>query len=65
MARAIDVMGWRMAERLQNQPLAFGDTLDLAYRIERNTHPDFGGSLQLVLCDFELAARAVTASATP
>jgi single-stranded-DNA-specific exonuclease len=65
MARAMDAMGWRMAERLQVQPLAFGDTLDIAYRIERNTHPDFGGSLQLVLCDFELAARAVVTSATP
>ena len=65
MSRAIDVMGWRMAERLHAQPLAFGDSLDLAYRIERNTHPDFGGSLQLVLCDFELTARPVTATATP
>ncbi len=65
MSRAIDAMGWRMADRLKNQPLAFGDSLDLAYRIERNTHPDFGGSLQLVLCDFELAGRAVTAPATP
>jgi single-stranded-DNA-specific exonuclease len=65
MARAMDAMGWRMAERLQNQPLAFGDTLDVAYRIERNTHPDFGGGLQLVMCDFELAGRAVATSATP
>ena len=65
MSRAIDAIGWRMAERLQSQPFAFGDSLDLAYRIERNTHPDFGGSLQLVLCDFELAGHAVSASATP
>jgi single-stranded-DNA-specific exonuclease len=65
MARAMDAMGWRMAERLQNQPLAFGDTLDVAYRIERNTHPDFGGNLQLVLCDFELGGRAIATSATP
>jgi single-stranded-DNA-specific exonuclease len=65
MARAMDAMGWRMAERLQSQPLAFGDTLDVAYRIERNTHPDFGGSLQLVLCDFELAVKPVATSATP
>jgi len=58
MARGIDAMGWRMAERLQSQPLAFGDSLDVAYKIERNTHPDFGGNLQLVVCDFELAGRA-------
>ena len=55
LARAMDVMGWRMAERLQQQPIAFGDALDIAYRIERNTHPDFGGSLQLVLCDYGVA----------
>jgi single-stranded-DNA-specific exonuclease len=65
MARAMDAMGWRMAERLQARPFAFGDSLDVAYRIERNTHPDFGGSLQLVLCDFEIAAKSVATSATP
>lgn len=63
MARGIDAMGWRMAERLQSQPLAFGDSLDVAYKIERNTHPDFGGNLQLVVCDFELAGRAVATMA--
>ncbi len=65
LSRAIDVMGWRMAERLAQQPLAFGDALDVAYRIERNTHPDFGGNLQLVMCDYKVsapvAARAVAA----
>jgi single-stranded-DNA-specific exonuclease len=55
LSRAMEVMGWRMAERLGRQPLAFGDALDIAYRIERNTHPDFGGSLQLVMCDYEIA----------
>ena len=64
MARGIDAMGWRMAERLQSQPLAFGDSLDVAYKIERNTHPDFGGNLQLVVCDFELAGRAVATVAS-
>ena len=64
MARGIDAMGWRMAERLQSQPLAFGDSLDVAYKIERNTHPDFGGNLQLVVCDFELAGRAVATMAS-
>jgi single-stranded-DNA-specific exonuclease len=64
MARGIDAMGWRMAERLQSQPLAFGDSLDVAYKIERNTHPDFGGNLQLVVCDFELTGRAVATVAS-
>jgi single-stranded-DNA-specific exonuclease len=56
LSRAMDVMGWRMSERLQQQPLAFGDALDIAYRIERNSHPDFGGNLQLILCDYAVAA---------
>ena len=60
LSRAMDVMGWRMAERLGQQPLAFGDALDIAYRIERNTHPDFGGSLQLVMCDYEISAQALS-----
>jgi len=64
MARGIDAMGWRMAERLQSQPLVFGDSLDVAYKIERNTHPDFGGNLQLVVCDFELAGRTVATVAS-
>ncbi len=55
-ARGIDAIGWRLAERMQKHPLAFGDVLDVAFRLERNTHPDFGGSLQLVLCDYEVAA---------
>jgi hypothetical protein len=62
----MDAIGWRMAERLQQQPLAFGDALDVAYRIERNTHPDFGGNLQLVLCDYVVSVpvpvRAVAAA---
>jgi single-stranded-DNA-specific exonuclease len=66
LSRAMDAIGWRMAERLQQQPLAFGDALDVAYRIERNTHPDFGGNLQLVLCDYVVSVpvpvRAVAAA---
>ena len=62
MARGMDALGWRMAERLKKHPLAFGDSLDVAYRIEKNTHPDFGGTLQLVLCDFVAAIRALASA---
>ena len=62
MARGVDALGWRMAERLQQRPLAFGDRLDIAYRIERNEHPDFGGTLQLVLCDYLVAAGVAVGS---
>jgi single-stranded-DNA-specific exonuclease len=45
-----DALGWRMAERFQRQPLVVGDIVDLAFTVEENSHPEFGG-LQLVICD--------------
>ena len=53
--RAQDVLGWRMAERAAQEPLVVGDRLDLAFNVDYNQHPDFGG-VQLNLVDF---ARAV------
>jgi len=44
-------MGWRMAERLQQEQLLPGDTLDIAFTLDHNDHPDFGG-LELSLRDF-------------
>jgi single-stranded-DNA-specific exonuclease len=55
LARGIDALGWRMAPRLAEQPLASGGRVDLLFRVEKNRHPDFGGGLQLVLSDFRLA----------
>lgn len=49
--RCFDALGWRMAERLQAEPLAPGEFLDLAFTLMENSHPDFGG-LELSLCDF-------------
>jgi single-stranded-DNA-specific exonuclease len=60
MARAMDALGWRMAHRLENEPLTGGAMVDVLFRIEQNTHKDFGGGLQLVLADFR---RAVAESA--
>jgi single-stranded-DNA-specific exonuclease len=54
LSRAVDALGWRMAERLAAAPIAAGDRLDVAFRLELNTHPDFGGGLQLILQDFTL-----------
>jgi single-stranded-DNA-specific exonuclease len=53
----LDALGWRMAERLQHTPLLAGDTLDIAFTIGHNDHPDYGG-LELTLRDF----RALTTS---
>lgn len=49
--RPFDALGWRMAERLKETPLVVGDHLDVAFTIDENLHPDFGG-LQLVMKDF-------------
>ena len=53
-ARSIEALGWRMARRLENEPLIPGSTLDAAFRIERNPRPEFGGGLQLILKDYRL-----------
>ncbi len=55
LTRGIDALGWRMAHRLEAEPLAGGEVLDVLFRIEQNTHSDFGGMLQLVLSDFRRA----------
>jgi hypothetical protein len=41
-----------MAERWQSQAVLPGDTLDIAFTLEHNPHPDFGG-LELSLRDFQ------------
>ena len=64
MARGLDALGWRMAHRLESEPLAGGDRVDILFRIEQNTHPEFGGGLQLVMSDFrraEMASQAIGA----
>jgi single-stranded-DNA-specific exonuclease len=46
-----DALGWHMAERLEQSPLLAGDAIDIAFTIDHNDHPDFGG-LELTLRDF-------------
>jgi hypothetical protein len=41
-----------MAERFQQAQLLLGDTLDVAFTIGHNDHPEFGG-LELSLRDFK------------
>jgi single-stranded-DNA-specific exonuclease len=64
--RAFDAIGWRMAEQMQQDPLLLGDVIDIAFKLDENHHPDFGG-LQLVMCDYARATRqpsAVSAQAS-
>jgi hypothetical protein len=41
-----------MAERIQRAELLPGDALDIAFTLDQNDHPDFGG-LELSLRDFK------------
>jgi len=50
-----DALGWHMAERLQQSPLLAGDSIDIAFTVGHNDHPDFGG-LELSLRDFRAAS---------
>jgi hypothetical protein len=50
-----DALGWHMAERLQAAKLLAGDTLDIAFCIGHNDHPEYGG-LELALRDFRTRA---------
>jgi single-stranded-DNA-specific exonuclease len=47
-----DALGWRMAERIKQAELLPGDALDIAFTLDHNDHPDFGG-LELSLRDFK------------
>jgi len=53
----LDALGWHMAERLQAAGLLAGDTLDIAFTIGHNDHPEYGG-LELSLRDFLARADA-------
>ena len=57
--KAHEVVAWRMAERSAQEALALGDVLDLAFTLDYNDHPDFGG-LQLTLVDFARSEAAHT-----
>jgi len=48
-----DALGWHMAERLQQTPLLGGDSIDIAFTIGHNDHPEYGG-LELTLRDFKI-----------
>lgn len=47
---AFAAVGWRWAERVTSMGLRQESEVDLAYRLRRNEHPDFGG-LELEIAD--------------
>jgi single-stranded-DNA-specific exonuclease len=56
-----DALAWRMAERVEQEQLLPGDLLDVAFTLQQNDHPEFGG-LELSLRDFSRQGKAPLAS---
>jgi single-stranded-DNA-specific exonuclease len=52
-----NAVGWRLAERVQNEKLLPGDHLDIAFNVGHNDHPEFGG-IELSLRDFKSLEKA-------
>jgi len=50
-SRPFKAVAWLSAERFAQSQLLAGDTLDIAFTLAHNDHPDFGG-LELTLRDF-------------
>ncbi len=48
-----DALGWHMAERLQQSPLLAGDSVDIAFTVGQNDHPEYGG-IELSLRDLKM-----------
>jgi single-stranded-DNA-specific exonuclease len=62
-----NAVGWRMAERMEQARLLPGDLLDIAFTLEENEHPEFGG-IELSLRDFQrvtIEDQAARSSAAP
>ena len=62
-----NAMGWRMAEQVAQNKILPGDLLDIAFTLDDNQHPEFGGT-ELSLRDLRIAVQegeAVRVSAAP
>jgi single-stranded-DNA-specific exonuclease len=55
-------VGWRMAERVGEAKLLPGDLLDVAFTLDNNEHPEFGG-IELSLRDFRISHSQIVRSA--
>jgi len=50
-----NALAWNMSDQVDEAQLLRGDTLDVAFSLEHNPHPEFGG-LELALRDFKKLA---------
>ena len=55
---ALDALGWHMGEKIQQAQLLPGDAVDIAFSIEHNDHPEYGG-LELSLRDVVVEKQVV------
>jgi single-stranded-DNA-specific exonuclease len=53
---SFNAVGWRLREHFEQANLLPGDTLDIAFTLTQNDHPDFGG-LELSLRDYKSESR--------
>jgi single-stranded-DNA-specific exonuclease len=58
-----DALGWNMAERIAQTPLLAGDSVDIAFTIGSNDHPEYGG-IELSLRDLRAVAAAAEAASS-
>jgi len=52
-------MAWRLAERVTQEKLLVGDAVEVAFTLDHNDHPEFGG-IELALRDFRVPASRKT-----
>lgn len=57
-AITFDALGWNLAERCQQAGLLLGDDLDIAFTVDNNDHPEYGG-LELSLRDVKCPAKEI------
>lgn len=57
-------VGWRLAERFAEAKLLAGDDLEIAFTLDYNDHPEFGG-VELSLKDFKAKRSARANAAAP
>jgi single-stranded-DNA-specific exonuclease len=56
-AMRFNAMAWRMAERIRSEGILANDNIDVAFTLDENAHPEFGG-IELRVCDFRRSAAA-------
>jgi len=61
-AISFDALGWHLGERAQASQLLPGDHLAIAFSLDHNDHPEYGG-LELSLRDFQVPQTAEAAGA--